>query len=131
MRSPASAIRSLVISLMPGCAHYPTNAPARLRSQRQVGECAPQLAAVGTRARELGVRLSFHPGQYVVLNSERKEVRTPRDAVNPRAHADYVDAAAFAAFLDGPAAGLKFDVMIEAKAKDRALLRLREDLRRS
>src|SRR3954451_13233161 len=41
----------------------------------QVDECAEQLATVGARARELGIRLSFHPGQYVVLNSERDEVR--------------------------------------------------------
>ena len=42
---------------------------------RQVEECAEHLARVGARARELDVRLSFHPGQYVVLNSERPEVR--------------------------------------------------------
>jgi len=42
---------------------------------RQVGECAWRLAEIGRKARELDVRLSFHPGQYVVLNSERPEVR--------------------------------------------------------
>ena len=42
---------------------------------RQVEDCAARLARVGRRARELDVRLSFHPGQYVVLNSERPEVR--------------------------------------------------------
>jgi UV DNA damage endonuclease len=42
---------------------------------RQVEECAEELARVGARARELDIRLSFHPGQYVVLNSERDEVR--------------------------------------------------------
>lgn len=41
----------------------------------QVEECADELAALGARARELGLRLSFHPGQYAVLNSERAEVR--------------------------------------------------------
>src|SRR4051794_26458447 len=41
----------------------------------QVEECREQLAGVGARARELGVRLSFHPGQYVVLNSERADVQ--------------------------------------------------------
>lgn len=218
---------------------------------RQVEECAAQLEAVGARARALGIRLSFHPGQYVVLNSERQEVRamaareldvmaglldamgcddeavavlhvggkaggrdaafarfedglsqageaarrrlvienddrsysltdvlelhartglrvvwdhhhhhlchdpegvparealrlalatwpdgvvpkihwsSPRDGPNPRAHADHVDAEAFAEFLRGPAAGLRFDVMLEAKAKDQALLRLRDQL---
>ena len=42
---------------------------------RQVEECAEQLARVGGRARALGIRLSFHPGQYVVLNSERADVQ--------------------------------------------------------
>jgi UV DNA damage endonuclease len=37
--------------------------------------CAEQLAAVGERARELGIRLTSHPGQYTVLNSEDAEVR--------------------------------------------------------
>jgi UV DNA damage endonuclease len=41
----------------------------------QVGECAAQLAALGERARAADLRLSFHPGQYVVLNSEKPEVR--------------------------------------------------------
>jgi len=42
---------------------------------RQVEECSEQLAHVGARARALGIRLSFHPGQYVVLNSERADVQ--------------------------------------------------------
>ena len=36
----------------------------------QVEECLGELAAFGARARELGVRLSTHPSQYIVLNSE-------------------------------------------------------------
>lgn len=40
----------------------------------QVEECAEELARVGARARELDIRLSTHPGQYVVLNSERPDV---------------------------------------------------------
>jgi UV DNA damage endonuclease len=42
---------------------------------RQVEECADRLAAVGDLARELGIRLSSHPGQYTVLNSEHGRVR--------------------------------------------------------
>jgi UV DNA damage endonuclease len=42
---------------------------------RQVDECGERLAAVGERARRAGIRLSFHPGQYVVLNSEDEQVR--------------------------------------------------------
>jgi UV DNA damage endonuclease len=40
----------------------------------QVGECEEELAAIGARARALGIRLSSHPGQYTVLNSERDDV---------------------------------------------------------
>ena len=36
----------------------------------QIEECAEELAHVGALARERGIRLSSHPGQYTVLNSE-------------------------------------------------------------
>jgi UV DNA damage endonuclease len=42
---------------------------------RQVDECAEELAAIGALARERDIRLSTHPGQYAVLNSERADVR--------------------------------------------------------
>jgi UV DNA damage endonuclease len=45
------------------------------RFHGQVAECAEQLARCGELARTLGVRLSSHPGQYTVLNSERDDVR--------------------------------------------------------
>jgi UV DNA damage endonuclease len=45
-----------------------------------------------------------------------------------RAHADVIDPIAFEHFLTQTAAGLDFDVMLEAKAKDLTLLRLREQL---
>ena len=35
----------------------------------QVAECDAELAAIGAKARRLGIRLSFHPSQFVVLNS--------------------------------------------------------------
>ena len=41
----------------------------------QVEECADELARAGALARELDIRLSTHPGQYTVLNSENPEVR--------------------------------------------------------
>jgi UV DNA damage endonuclease len=41
----------------------------------QPRRCAQRLAAVGALARRLGVRLSTHPGQYTVLNSEDAEVQ--------------------------------------------------------
>jgi len=56
--------------------------------------------------------------------------RVERSWVLPqlRAHADMIDPIGFEHFLRGTAAGLEFDVMLEAKAKDLALLRLREQL---
>ena len=45
-----------------------------------------------------------------------------------RAHADMIDPIAFEAFLATTAEGLEFDVMLEAKGKDLALLRLRDEL---
>lgn len=48
-----------------------------------------------------------------------------------RLHADLVDPLAFELFLRHVADGVRdFDVMLEAKGKDLALLRLREQLRR-
>lgn len=41
----------------------------------QVADCEAELAEVGALARELDIRLSTHPGQYTVLNSERDHVR--------------------------------------------------------
>jgi UV DNA damage endonuclease len=41
----------------------------------QISECAEELAAVGEIVRERGIRLSSHPGQYTVLNSERSDVQ--------------------------------------------------------
>jgi UV DNA damage endonuclease len=229
-------------------APYATH-PELPQFHHQVEECEEELARTGARARALDIRLSFHPGQYVVLNSERAGVREiaareldtlsslldamgcgpeavvvlhvggsagGRDAalerferglelvgeagrrrlvienddrsfglgdvlelhrrtglrvvwdahhhacLNPdaipeadalraalatwpegvvpkihfssprepgsRAHADMIDAEAFRSFLRGPAAGLEFDTMLEAKAKDLALLALRDAL---
>jgi UV DNA damage endonuclease len=245
-------------------APYATH-PELPQFHRQPEGCGERLAGVGGRARAMGVRLSFHPGQYVVLNSERPDVQalaaqeldvmaalldamgcgreavvvlhvggmaggreaavarfergvellgdaarrrlvienddrafsladllelhartglavvwhhdchdpegipaeealgaalatwsdgvipkihfsSPKTAIDERrervgrrvatrlvlpqlrAHADLIDPVAFEAFLRGPARGRRFDVMLEAKAKDVALTRLREQL---
>jgi UV DNA damage endonuclease len=42
----------------------------------QVEDCGAELAAVGRLARERGIRLSTHPGQYTVLNSTEERVQT-------------------------------------------------------
>lgn len=41
----------------------------------QVDDCADELALLGSRARRLGLRLTTHPGQYVVLNSVDPQIR--------------------------------------------------------
>ena len=58
--------------------------------------------------------------------------RVERSWVLPqlRAHADMIDPIAFAQFLRETAHGLDFDVMLEAKGKDLALLRLRDQIER-
>jgi UV DNA damage endonuclease len=66
------------------------------------------------------------------VGERRKRVgrRVERTPVLPdvRLHADLIDPIAFEQFLRFTAAGLDFDVMLEAKAKDLALLRLRDQL---
>lgn len=52
---------------------------------------------------------------------------TQADGKRPGAHADYIDAEDFVQFLNA-APDLPFDCMLEAKAKDLALFRLRESL---
>ncbi len=56
---------------------------------------------------------------------------SPRDEANPRAHADFISLADGLDLLEAARPlGQDFDVMIEAKEKDRALLRLCEELGR-
>ncbi|MGH7938565.1 MAG: UV DNA damage repair endonuclease UvsE, partial [Chthoniobacterales bacterium] len=43
--------------------------PEMPQFHRQIRECARELRALGRRARELDLRLSFHPSQFIVLNS--------------------------------------------------------------
>jgi UV DNA damage endonuclease len=59
--------------LSAGIAPYVTH-PDLPHFHGQVDECEAELAAFGERARALGVRLSTHPGQYIVLNSEDERV---------------------------------------------------------
>ena len=80
-----------------------------------------------------GVRPKIHFSSPKTAMEERRRRngrRVERSWVLPqlRAHADMIDPIAFEHFLRETAAGLDFDVMLEAKAKDLALLRLREQL---
>jgi UV DNA damage endonuclease len=66
------------------------------------------------------------------VEERRKRVgrRVERSLVLPelRVHADLIDPISFEHFIRDTGRGLDFDVMLEAKAKDLALLRLREKL---
>ena len=80
-----------------------------------------------------GVRPKIHYSSPKTATEERKRKvgrRVERSIVLPqlRAHADLIDPIGFEHFLRETAAGLDFDVMLEAKAKDLALLRLRDQL---
>ncbi|RAK51531.1 UV DNA damage repair endonuclease UvsE [Phenylobacterium deserti] len=49
-------------------APYATH-PDMPQFHKMVEESDPELQAIGKKARELGIRLSFHPSQFVLLNS--------------------------------------------------------------
>jgi UV DNA damage endonuclease len=59
----------LATALAPYASH-----PELTQFHGQIEECAGELAEVGELARQRDIRLSSHPGQYTVLNSERPEV---------------------------------------------------------
>jgi UV DNA damage endonuclease len=42
--------------------------------RRQIDECGEELARLGAKARDYGIRLSTHPGQYTVLNSPDPDI---------------------------------------------------------
>jgi UV DNA damage endonuclease len=80
-----------------------------------------------------GVRPKIHYSTPKTAMEERKTRvgrRVQRSWVLPqlRSHADTIDPIAFEHFVRETATGLDFDVMLEAKAKDLALLRLRDHL---
>jgi UV DNA damage endonuclease len=80
-----------------------------------------------------GVRPKIHfSSPRLDIREKRRKVgrRVERTLVLPdvRLHADLIDPVAFEGFLRHTAKGLDFDVMLEAKGKDLALLRLREQL---
>jgi UV DNA damage endonuclease len=54
-------------------APYATH-PDMPQFHRMVAESSAELAALGAKARQLDIRLSFHPSQYVLLNSPDNEL---------------------------------------------------------
>ncbi len=80
-----------------------------------------------------GVTPKIHyssPRLDIDITGRREGRRVVQRPVLPqtRAHADLIDPIGFELFLRYEAAGRDFDIMIEAKGKDLALLRLRESL---
>lgn len=59
--------------ISPEMAPYATH-PDFPQFHNQIAECQVELAAVGEMVRADGVRLSVHPGQYVVLNAPEEEL---------------------------------------------------------
>jgi len=57
----------------------------------QLDECVAELALVGQMAREAGLRLSFHPSQYVVLNAADATIAA-RSAAEITAQAQMLEA---------------------------------------
>lgn len=64
--------------------------PDMPRFHNQVEECAGELAAIGALARAQGLRLSFHPSQYIVLNGT-KEALTRQSVADVSAQARMLD----------------------------------------
>ncbi len=60
----------MTASLAPYATH-----PDHPQFHAQVAECADDLGELGARAKAGGLRLSTHPGQYIVLNSEDEAIR--------------------------------------------------------
>jgi UV DNA damage endonuclease len=48
--------------------------PDMPRFRNQVSECADELRELGEIVREQGLRLSFHPSQYIILNSTNEKL---------------------------------------------------------
>jgi UV DNA damage endonuclease len=87
--------------------------------------------ALATWPEDVRPKIHFSSPRTATGESRRRVGRrVERSPVLPplRAHADLVDPIAFEQFLRHTAPGLDFDVMLEAKAKDLALLRLRDQL---
>jgi UV DNA damage endonuclease len=76
--------------LASGVAPYATH-PDHRQFHGQVEECAAELAALGATARGLGLRLSFHPSQYIVLNAPDDDLAA-RSAADLEVQAAILDA---------------------------------------
>ena len=117
--------RRTAIPLVFDLLHHHCHDPDGIGDREALGSRSPPGGEVTPKVHFSSPRLD--------LSERRKKVgrRVERTVVFPelRAHADLIDPMAFEAFLRETADGLPdFDVMLEAKGKDLALLRLRDQL---
>jgi UV DNA damage endonuclease len=73
-----------------GLAPYVTH-PDHPEFHSQVAECLEELEQLGSLVRQNGVRLSFHPGQYIVINSPDEGI-AERSIADIEAQAQILDA---------------------------------------
>jgi len=111
--------------------HFRCHNPEGMSIQEALGQClATWPEGVRPKVHFSSPRTAMHVIQHKDPTTGRVEysLRPPR----PTQHADFIHPFEFTAFLQmARAAGLPdFDVMLEARAKDLALLHLREHLRR-
>lgn len=71
---------------VPYCTH-----PDLPQFHGQVAECRDELAEVGRRAAELGIRLSLHPSQYVLLSAQDPAINA-KGIADVNAQAELLDA---------------------------------------
>jgi UV DNA damage endonuclease len=80
----------LMYRLASGLAPYVTH-PDHPEFHSQVDQCLEELEQLGARANRDGVRLSFHPGQYIVINSPDEDI-VARSIADIEAQARILDA---------------------------------------
>jgi UV DNA damage endonuclease len=106
--------------------HHRCHDPAGMSNREALG------AALDTWPTGGGTPKIHYSSPRVDVEERRVKVGRRRETryVLPqlRAHADLIDPIGFEAFLRDAPAGRSFDIMLEAKAKDLALLRLRDQL---
>jgi UV DNA damage endonuclease len=105
--------------------HHHCNDPDRIPDREALAR------AVATWPGDVTPKIHYSTPKTAVEEQRRKVGRrVERRLVLPqlRAHADMIDPIGFEHFVTETAAGMDFDVMLEAKAKDLALLALRSAL---
>lgn len=111
--------------------HFRCHNPERMALDEALTSC------LATWPEDMPPKLHFSSPRTATVVVEQRDamsarVRRRTRAPRPTQHADYLDPFVFTDFLRAAssAGAREFDIMLEAKAQDLALLRLREDVRR-